>query len=77
MMVTYELNLNTFEAWSGAVETLETLKEHNATEIFEEVLEELYPEGINETQLNDILWFEPEWVYNVCGLNIEGYEYEE
>ncbi len=77
MMVTYELDLARFEAWSGAVRTLDTLKEHDAVETFEQIIEELYPDGMTETQINDILWFEPEWVYHVCGLEIEGYEYED
>ena len=32
------------------------------------ILEELYPEGITETSLNDILAFEPEWLLNELGL---------
>ena len=77
MMVMYELNLNTFEAWSGAVRTLNTLREHNAVETFEEVLNELYPNGMTETELNDLLWFEPAWIYHTCGIEVEGYEYED
>ena len=38
-------------------------------------LEDLYPDGMDETELNDLLWFEPETVYEWLG--IEGEEEEE
>lgn len=37
----------------------------------ESVLEELYPEGIDKTALNDLLWFESETVYEWVGLRTE------
>lgn len=32
------------------------------------MIEELYPDGIDMTQLNDILWFESEWVLDMIGI---------
>ena len=61
-----ELDLSQFEAWSGAVNTMEELTNEEMV-ILEETLEELYPEGLSETQLNDILWFEDEWISEVIG----------
>ena len=60
--------LRNFDAWSGAVRTKEVIIYHNKEADFEFLIEELYPEGIEETQLNDILWFESDWVYE--NLNI-------
>ena len=44
---------------------------------FENLIEELYPNGIEETQLNDILWFESDWILESLGLSEEEEEDEE
>ena len=62
------LTLEGFDAWSGAVDTKQVIIDNNKEADFEFLIEELYPEGIEETQLNDILWFESEWIYK--NLNI-------
>ena len=71
MTITYELDLNSFEAWSGAKETLERIQREGKCEELENVLEELYPDGMTETELNDLLWFEPETVYEWLGIRSE------
>ena len=72
MTITYELDLNRFEAWSGAKETLERIRREGKCEELENVLEELYPDGMTETELNDLLWFESETVYEWLGIRSEG-----
>ena len=72
MTITYELDLNSFEAWSGAKETLERIQREGKCAELENVLEELYPDGMTETELNDLLWFEPETVYEWLGIRSEG-----
>ena len=72
MTITYELDLNRFEAWSGAKETLERIQREGKCAELENVLEELYPDGMTETELNDLLWFEPETVYEWLGIRSEG-----
>ena len=71
MTITYELDLNRFEAWSGAKETLERIQREGKCAELENVLEELYPDGMTETELNDLLWFEPETVYEWLGIRSE------
>lgn len=66
-----ELDLSTFEAWSGAVETYETIKGADKLIDLECLLEDLYPDGIEETQLNDLLWFESDWLYDCLGISEE------
>ena len=58
-----------FEPWSGAKDTWETLEEYDKIGTLEAVLEDLYPDGIEETTLNDILWFETESVFEWVGLH--------
>ena len=72
MTITYELDLNRFEAWSGAVDTLERIQREGKCAELENILEELYPDGMTETELNDLLWFEPETVYEWLGIRSEG-----
>ena len=77
MTITYELDLNSFEAWSGAKETLERIQREGKCEELENVLEELYPDGMTETELNDLLWFDSESVYEWLGIRSESQIKEE
>lgn len=63
MMVTYDLDLRYFEAWSGARNTLDRIIEEGKCEELEIQLDIMYPEGITATELNDLLWFHPEEVF--------------
>ena len=58
MKVYEELNLKDFNAWSGAVGTKERIIKEGKEKEFEELIEELYPEGLSATELNDLLWFD-------------------
>ena len=71
MTITYELDLNSFQAWSGAKDTLERIQREGKCTELENILEELYPDGMTETELNDLLWFEPETVYEWLGIRSE------
>ena len=70
-MKTYnETKLVDFQAWSGAVDTKNTIIDHDKQTDFEYLIEELYPDGLSETQLNDLLWFDAEWVFEQLGIEI-------
>jgi predicted nuclease with TOPRIM domain len=71
MKVYSEISLENFEAWSGAVNTLDRIRNAGKCDVLESILEESYPDGLSETGLNDILWFEPEWCYEMCGMRTE------
>lgn len=71
MRIYSELDLSTFEAWSGAANTLDRIRREGKCGELESVLEENYPEGIDETELNDLLWFDSETVYEWVGLQTE------
>jgi hypothetical protein len=57
MKITSEKSLRDFEFWSGAEDNAKYLTYSEFDEI-EQTIEELYPEGIDETNLNDLFWFE-------------------
>lgn len=77
MKVYSEISLEDFEAWSGAISTLERIRNAGKCDELESALEETYPDGMDETQLNDILWFEDEWCYEMCGMRSESVIREE
>ena len=76
MKVYQEISIRDFEAGSGAVVTKDLIIKNNKEDEFDALIEELYPDGIDETQLNDILWFDDEWVLESLGIEEED-EYEE
>jgi hypothetical protein len=77
MTITYDLDLANFGAWSGAKDTLETIVNNDLTSEVEQLLEELYPNGMTETELNDLLWFESEWIFDSIGFSEEEEEEED
>lgn len=60
--------LGDFKPWSGAVATWEKIKDADMLEDLDILIEEMYPDGIGMTELNDLLWFEDEWVLEQLGL---------
>jgi hypothetical protein len=60
-----------FDAWSGAVETKERIINEGKADDFDSLIEELYPDGLSETQLNDLLWFEEDWIFEQLGIEDE------
>lgn len=70
-MRTYnDTKLVDFQAWSGAIDTKNTIIDHDKQKDFEYLIDELYPDGLSETQLNDILWFDSEWIFEQLGIEI-------
>lgn len=70
MKISKELDLVNFEFWSGA-------KDHNFSyselKEIEFILDDIYPDGCDETQINDIFWFEEEWLCESIGLDYDEY----
>ena len=71
MTINYELDLNNFQAWSGAKDTLDRIQREGKCEELENILEDMYPDGMTETELNDLLWFDSESVYEWLGIRSE------
>ena len=63
--------LGDYTPWSGAIDTWNKIEEAGVLDELEAVLEDMYPEGIGMTELNDLLWFEPETVFEWLGLEEE------
>ena len=65
------LTLRNFDAWSGAVDTKETIINAGKDKDFDYLIEELYPDGLTDTQLNDLIWFEEDWIFEMLGIEID------
>lgn len=70
MKIYSEKSMRDFEFWSGAIHNAEKLTLDELDEVGA-IIEDIYPDGIDETALNDIMWFDfatvCEWL---------GYEYD-
>lgn len=71
MKITYELDLESFDAWGGAIDTLYRVRDENKFEELESILDDLYPDGMTETELNDLLWFDSDSIYEWLGIEEE------
>ena len=66
MKIYKEESLRNFEFWSGAKYTAETLTLEELDQI-EAILNDLYPDGADETTINDLFWFEDDWIAEMLG----------
>ena len=71
MIVYKDIGLADFEPWSGAVSTYERIQNEGKLDQLEAILEEMYPDGVSETTINDILWFEEDSVFEWLGIRSE------
>ena len=61
-----EKSLSDFEFWSGARDRANYLT-YNDFNIIESILEDIYPEGVDETTINDLFWFEEDTIAEWLG----------
>ena len=73
MKIYTEQSLCNFQFWSGAKEFAETLTDKQFDQV-ETILEDLYPEGMTDTQINDLFWFEEETIREWLDLPTEEQE---
>lgn len=57
-----------FEPWSGAVETWDRIESENKIDELETLITELYGDVVDETTINDLLWFDEDWVLEQLGI---------
>ena len=69
MKIIMETSLENFEAWSGGRDTLNTLREKDLCDRLEFILDDLYPDGMTDTELNDLLWFEDDAIAEWLGFS--------
>ena len=67
MKIIHEIDsLLDFEPWSYAVSRYETLTAKQLEQLDAE-LEQLYPDGMTDTEVNDMFWHDDDWVAELLG----------
>lgn len=77
MNISREISLEDFEAWSGAVDTMDTLRSLDFEvdfNVFDEleaaIVNDVFgSDTIDETSLNDFLWMENDFIAEILGYN--------
>lgn len=67
MKIFKEESLRYFEFWSGAKENAKELSGEQLDNL-ETILEDVYPDGIDATTLNDLMWFEFDTIKEWLGI---------
>ena len=58
--------------WSGAIDTLEKIKKEEKEEELIELLESSFENNIpTETEVNDFLWFDDDFIFKQLGIEVE------
>lgn len=73
-MKLYTFDLSQYTPWDGAAAIWAEIQNADKVEALEDYLTENYPEGLSFTDLNNLLWFEPETIYDI--LNIKNSDEE-
>ena len=66
MKIYSEKSLKNFDFWSGAKDTVKYLTEDEIN-LIETILEDSFPEGMSETEINDFFWFEDDTIAEWLG----------
>ena len=66
MIIRKDIFLGAFDFWGGADFTAQYLNTNDFIAI-EQVLEDTYPEGLSEEEINDIFRFEDDWIAVILG----------
>lgn len=61
MKIYSEISLSEFDFWSGAKEFAAQLTEKQF-DMVESILEDCYPDGLTDTEINDLFWFDQDTV---------------
>ncbi len=56
------------EVWSGALDTIRVITEQDKLHDLMNLLAELYPEPVDITTINDLLWFEEMFLFEQLGI---------
>lgn len=68
MTIKSDISLKNFKAWSGGKDTLDRIINEGKCDKLESMLEDLYPDGMTDTELNDLLWFDSDTVFGWLGI---------
>ena len=68
MKILSETQLRNFEFWAGATDRVKHLTGEQLDTI-EETLNDMFPDGIDDTTVNDLFWFDEDIIAEWLGYN--------
>lgn len=75
MVYSKEFSVDTFPFWSGAKDTFEDVCKADKMYELQSLIEEQFADSETpptETEINDFVWFERDFIYNRLGLDENG-----
>lgn len=72
-----EEDLQNFKAWAGGKDTLDNLIGYGVVDQAEEYINMIMDcrvELLTQTEINDVLWFERDKIYEYCGIYDDVYD---
>ena len=75
MNYTKEFSIDTFEFWSGARDTIEDIRKAGKMDELELLIKSTFEcddEPPTDTQINDMVWFDRDYIYEQLGLDENG-----
>lgn len=64
-------DFSSYEPWDAAVNTFDNIQNAGKMDALEQLIDEMYPDGVDRAELNDLLAFESEWVYSMLNMSSE------
>lgn len=79
MIIEKEINFTYLcdNSWSGAKDTVQRVLEEGKEDELMDLLEEIFGGHATDSQINDFLWFEPDYIYECLNISDEEEEEEE
>ena len=74
----YDFNDLMGACWSGAIDTLNTVQENDKEEELMSLLSlDIFSDIPDLTEVNDLLWFEDEWIFEQLGIDTDSEDEDE
>lgn len=71
---TVEVDFDNYKPWSGAVTHYQEIADAGKLDQLKDIVSELYPDSIDATTLNDLIWFEYDFLKEVLGMEQDAEE---
>lgn len=67
----YDFDVLYNNSWGQAVQVLNEIYEEGRSEELMDFLEDLYPDGVDAIELNDLIAYDWEWLYKNIGMSVD------
>lgn len=68
MKYTTEFDIDNFQFWGGAVDTIKVVKQHKKLDQLQMLIEDTYTVTPSKTDINDFVWFGADTIFEALGI---------